>query len=160
MQIHLFDCKSSSPLQASLGQNKLQLCLLLLASLRDTYWSAGVMYRLFDRAQSILINKGNDNSSARQDDGDQRPATQDQTTTRHTTDRNMSSFATFTQDTSVTSIPGNEFMPNSESQDFSNWEQLFSPGFSLPDDLSQFFFTEYTTGVVEGEGPISSWYDV
>ncbi|KIW90544.1 uncharacterized protein Z519_09191 [Cladophialophora bantiana CBS 173.52] len=54
MQIHLFDYKSVEPLISGLAGNRLQLCMLILSKLRETYWSAGVMYRLFERAQRIL----------------------------------------------------------------------------------------------------------
>ncbi|EHK16237.1 uncharacterized protein TRIVIDRAFT_114210, partial [Trichoderma virens Gv29-8] len=54
MQIHLYDCKSPNLLTRGLAENKLQLYMLVLSNLRGTYWSADVMYRLFDRAQSIL----------------------------------------------------------------------------------------------------------
>lgn len=56
MQIHLFDYKSSDPLVSGLAANRLQLCMLVLSKLRETYWSAGVMHRLFERAQRILKN--------------------------------------------------------------------------------------------------------
>jgi len=53
MKIHLHDYRSNNSLQSGLVTNKLQLCMLFLANSSDTYWSAGVMYRLFKRAQSI-----------------------------------------------------------------------------------------------------------
>ncbi|KAL7794297.1 hypothetical protein V8C37DRAFT_409332 [Trichoderma ceciliae] len=54
MQIHLYDCKSTNPLTRTLAENKLQLHMLVLSNLRETYWSADVTYRLFERAQTIL----------------------------------------------------------------------------------------------------------
>ncbi|CAK7236100.1 hypothetical protein SCUCBS95973_009492 [Sporothrix curviconia] len=55
MQIHLYDsCKAANPLLRSLGKNKLGLCLLVLSHIRNTYWSASVIHRLFSRAQQIL----------------------------------------------------------------------------------------------------------
>ncbi|CAK7199904.1 hypothetical protein SEUCBS139899_002591 [Sporothrix eucalyptigena] len=55
MQIHLYDfCKATNPLLRSLGKNKLGLCLLVLSHVRNTYWSASVIHRLFTRAQQIL----------------------------------------------------------------------------------------------------------
>jgi hypothetical protein len=54
MQIHLYDCKSANSLIRGLAENKLQLHMLVLSNLRGTYWSADVMYRLFERAQTIL----------------------------------------------------------------------------------------------------------
>lgn len=54
MQIHLYDCKSPNALTRGLAENKLQLHMLVLSNLRGTYWSADVIYRLFDRAQNIL----------------------------------------------------------------------------------------------------------
>ena len=50
MQIHLADCHSSSPTRRILGKHKLDLCMLVLSLVRDTYWSAGVMHDLFARA--------------------------------------------------------------------------------------------------------------
>lgn len=54
MQIHLFDCKAESTLLRNHGKNKLDLCLLVLSEMRNTYWSASVIYRLFSKAQKIL----------------------------------------------------------------------------------------------------------
>jgi hypothetical protein len=54
MQINLFDCKSELPLRRGLGRNKLNLCMLVISQLRETYWSASVIHRLFDRAQDII----------------------------------------------------------------------------------------------------------
>lgn len=62
MQVHLFDYKSSDPLISGLAKNRLQLCMLVLSKLRETYWSAGVMYRLFERAQQILQDSKSSNS--------------------------------------------------------------------------------------------------
>jgi hypothetical protein len=63
MQIHLHDCRSKNALQSGLATNKLQLCMLFLANISDTYWSAGVMYRLFERAQNILKAVNHTNNS-------------------------------------------------------------------------------------------------
>ena len=77
MQIHLFDCKADSPLLRNHGKNKLDLCLLVLSEMRNTYWSASVIYRLFAKAQQILagasLNSGGPGSSA----GDNAPAKED-----------------------------------------------------------------------------------
>lgn len=54
MQIHLYDLRSAGPLLSGLAKNRLQLCMLVLSELRETYWSAGVMHRLFGRAQNIV----------------------------------------------------------------------------------------------------------
>lgn len=54
MQIHLSDCRSPVRARQALGRNKLDLCLAVLQSLQDTYWSASVTHRLFERAADIL----------------------------------------------------------------------------------------------------------
>ncbi|EPE04422.1 c6 transcription factor [Ophiostoma piceae UAMH 11346] len=68
MQIHLYDCKVESPLLRKHGKNKLDLCLLVLSEMRNTYWSASVIYRLFSKAQQILegssINSGGPGTAA------------------------------------------------------------------------------------------------
>ena len=54
MQIHLLDCKMPSALARRLGNLKLQLCMMTLSELRDTYWGADFTYRMFERAQAKL----------------------------------------------------------------------------------------------------------
>ena len=54
MQIHLLDCKSPNSLFRQLGNLKLQLCMMILSELRDTYWGADFSYRMFERAQAKL----------------------------------------------------------------------------------------------------------
>ncbi|KAJ5611175.1 hypothetical protein N7510_007894 [Penicillium lagena] len=164
MQVHLFDCKSSSQLQASLGRNKIQLCMLILDNLRDTYWSAGVMYRLFDRAQRILSNNTGNSSAARQTCGlssnpeySQMDQEQEEVATRDA----MNGFAALTPNGSGTGMLGDELLPlgSSARSDFSALEQLLSPGFSLSDNQSQVFFADYTSSVM-GEGLSLGLYDI
>jgi hypothetical protein len=54
MQIHLLDCKSPVSLFRQLGNLKLQLCMMILSELRDTYWGADFAYRMFERARAKL----------------------------------------------------------------------------------------------------------
>lgn len=56
MQIHLADCKSTNSLVSGLAKNKLSLCILVLSNMRATYWSANVMHQVFQRAQRLLSN--------------------------------------------------------------------------------------------------------
>lgn len=57
MQIHLSDCRSATRSRQALGRNKLDLCLAFLQDLQDTYWSASVTHRLFERAADILSGR-------------------------------------------------------------------------------------------------------
>ncbi|KAI5460766.1 fungal-specific transcription factor domain-containing protein [Mariannaea sp. PMI_226] len=57
MQIHLLDCKSSNALVRQFASQKLQICMLALSELRDTYWGADFVFEIFQRAQSKLLNK-------------------------------------------------------------------------------------------------------
>jgi hypothetical protein len=169
MQIHLFDCKSTDPLRRGLGTNKLNLCMLVLSQLRNTYWSASVTYRLFARAQALL-DKYNSGVSAlaekpnispqhlraqshNQDilteqnhrhQGQQRPQLhQDHPQQQGDTGDSMRLM----QDTN---LQMNEqtapfWMDNSPS--FSNVDQLLSPGFTIPENAFHSFFASYDNGM-------------
>ncbi len=54
MQIHLLDCKSPVSLIRRLGNHRLQLCMIVLSELQDTYWGANFAARMFRLAQSKL----------------------------------------------------------------------------------------------------------
>lgn len=54
MQIHLLDCKSPTPSVRRLGHHKLDLCMMVLSELRETYWGADFTYKMFDRARAKL----------------------------------------------------------------------------------------------------------
>ena len=116
MQIHLADCKSSNTLTCGLARNKLQLCMLVLSDMRATYWSANVMYRLFERAQSLL--------------GDKNP---EATPELEAPPQPVVDIVDVTPDPLWYGI----------SPDFSNVDQLLSPGFSLSEDVFYDFFPNY-----------------
>ncbi|KAJ5735782.1 uncharacterized protein N7483_000907 [Penicillium malachiteum] len=164
MQIHLFDCKSDSQLQAHLAKNRLNLCLLFLDNLRDTYWSAGVMYRLFDRAQTILTSRNTTNHQMiSQKTG------LNSNTPRHPNDPGNNtivatevippSIADFTPNSTTSGVPPESFSgdleTNAYSLDFAALEQLLSPGFALSDGHSQGLFAEYMGNVMGEEVPMS-----
>ncbi|KAJ5536514.1 hypothetical protein N7513_009700 [Penicillium frequentans] len=156
MQIHLFDCKSSSLLQANLAKNRLNLCLLFLESLRDTYWSAGVMYRLFDRAQAILTNHNNNGAQGFN------------TPKRITPPSVINQIGQEENNGPTTEIMTPnlaQYMPNGAaditggfdthySADFNALEQLLSPGFALSDQ-SQGLFTDFPGNGMDGELPLN-----
>ncbi|KAJ5708971.1 hypothetical protein N7493_010305 [Penicillium malachiteum] len=164
MQIHLFDCKSDSQLQAHLAKNRLNLCLLFLDNLRDTYWSAGVMYRLFDRAQTILTSRNTTNHPM-----SSQKLGPTSNTPRHPNDPGNNtivatevippSIADFTPQSTTSGVLPESFSGdlenNAYSLDFAALEQLLSPGFALSDGHSQGLFTEYTGNVMGEEVPMS-----
>jgi hypothetical protein len=71
MQIHLLDCKSSVSLTRRLGNHKLQLCMIVLSELQDTYWGAIFTLKMFRHAQSKLCARfEKDSRPSRHEDGD------------------------------------------------------------------------------------------
>lgn len=159
MQIHLFDCKSGNSLQANLGKNRLNLCLLFLDNLRDTYWSAGVMYRLFDRAQSILTSRKDanaENTALQNHDGPSRlqySEMHQQYNDSLPTAITSSSVADFTPGTTepdvlATDNFSGEVGTSGYSLDFDALEQLLSPGFALSDSYSQGLYTQFNGSVI------------
>ncbi|KAJ6022138.1 hypothetical protein N7540_007642 [Penicillium herquei] len=164
MQIHLFDCKSDSQLQAHLAKNRLNLCLLFLDNLRDTYWSAGVMYRLFDRAQTILTTRNTTNHQM-----SSQKIGHTSNTPRHPNDPGNNtivatevippSIADFTPNSTTSGVLPESFSgdleTNAYSLDFAALEKLLSPGFALSDGHSQGLFTEYMGNVMGEEVPMS-----
>ena len=156
MQIHLFDCKSTNPLICGLGSNKLQLCMLVLSNLRETYWSAGVMYRLFEKAQMILGNSkpelpraargtasGNRTTSQNRNQNyvnlplDQRHGHQES---------DISMILTPEPNLPLNEQPAPLWFNTSPR--FSNVDQLLSPGFSLSENVFQDLFPDYDGGMV------------
>lgn len=55
MQIHLLDCKSTVRSTSRLGHHRLQLCMIVQAELKDTYWGADSAFKLFEQAQAKLL---------------------------------------------------------------------------------------------------------
>ncbi|KAH8705838.1 fungal-specific transcription factor domain-containing protein [Talaromyces proteolyticus] len=161
MQIHLFDCKLGNRLQANLGHNKLQLCMLILDSLRETYWSAGVMFRLFGRAQNIL-NSRRDSSSIRT----KLPSNSDSSFANRnefTPNTSMSVFPVLNQGHSDSVVIGEELLSNSNgdvSPYFSSIDQLLSPGFSLSESHADAYFIGYPNTEIIGPAPMNLFYDM
>ncbi|KAL3441400.1 fungal-specific transcription factor domain-containing protein [Aspergillus insuetus] len=50
MQIYLLDCKSPNFLTQRFAKQKLEVCMLAMSHLRQTYWGANFMLRLFQKA--------------------------------------------------------------------------------------------------------------
>jgi hypothetical protein len=166
MQIHLFDCKSSVPLRRGLGKNKLNLYMLVLSQLRNTYWSASVIYRLFERATLMLDKpKSTSNVSTPAEKGlsaqcrgtryiskyinmelqEQLHRGQYQQQQDDTEDsiRQMPE-SNLLMDEEI--MPGAFWLNDSGSPCFSNVGHLLSPGFFISENAFQPFFTGYDNG--------------
>lgn len=153
MQIHLADCKSTSALTCGLARNKLQLCMLVLSDLRQTYWSANVMYRLFERGQALLTNgevktagaptnanaNGLRSATTPDHDRDHRIVVE-QMPPQNTHDESVMSAVP--EPALVLNEPLDPLWFNISPQ-FSNVDQLLSPGFSLSEDVFLDFFPNY-----------------
>lgn len=136
MQIHLADCKSTSSLTCGLARNKLQLCMLVLSDLRQTYWSANIMYRLFERGQALLNNGGVRTPSNRL-----RSATPDREQTPPEHEESV-----VPEPALLLEEPLDPQWFNISPQ-FSSVDQLLSPGFSLSaEDVFLDFFPNYPNG--------------
>lgn len=167
MQIHLFDCKSMVPLRRGLGRNKLALCMLVLSQLRDTYWSASMIYRLFERAQIMIDNPKPPpiiNSAATPTTS----APENQNESRYNNDPNTG----YQNHRPQQLLPDGPNNPNSFSidsnllldqntnpswlTDFNHVDQLLNPGFSMNEDnMFQPFFTGYDyNGLMSSYDPI------
>jgi len=165
MQIHLFDCKSSVPIRRGLGKNKLNLCMLVLAQLRNTYWSASVIYRLFERAQAMLDKAKSTSESSteagtravtqrtkhyaqRRDHGTTYQLQQPQQEAPHEHEFNEPSEAIPDPSFQLEnhSVPGTFWLNESGSPCFSNVDHLLSPGFYVPENVFQPFFGGYENG--------------
>lgn len=156
MQIHLSDCKSTKALTHDLATHKIQLCMLVLSHLRVTYWSADVMYKLFDRAQKILDETRASQSSS-SDLSDPQPhsaASAVQSTNPGLVEPQAHSLMGSHCQSGGLLMTDLNAMPQdtgqlwySVSPQFSNVDQLLSPGFSLSEDVFQHFFSNSDAGV-------------
>ncbi|OAL32686.1 hypothetical protein AYO20_07844 [Fonsecaea nubica] len=54
MQIHLYECRSSRPLIHNLAWSKLEVCMMVVSELRETYWGANFAFKLFEAAKAML----------------------------------------------------------------------------------------------------------
>ncbi|KUJ13906.1 uncharacterized protein LY89DRAFT_590938 [Mollisia scopiformis] len=162
MQIHLFDCKSSVPLRRGLGKNKLSLCMLVLSQLRDTYWSASVIFRLFERAQTMLDKSKSNNIPLVENPATNHHRSESHSTSSPHVDTEYQQHQQFQQASAQASmghipdsnlltaeqtIPDTYWFNDSGSPCFSNVDQLLSPGFSVPENVYQPFFTGYDNGI-------------
>ena len=164
MQIHLFDCKSSVPLRRGLGKNKLNLYMLVLSQLRNTYWSASVIYRLFERA-TIMLDKPQPNSDvstqAAKCLSSQRRGTISKDINTELQEQLHRRQYQQQQDSTEDSIrpvpgfdllmdeqiaPGAFWLNDSGSPCFSNVDHLLSPGFFISENTFQPFFPGYDNG--------------
>jgi hypothetical protein len=164
MQIHLLDCKSSVPLRRGLGGNKLNLCMLVLSQLSDTYWSASVIYRLFARAQAI-IDKSNTSASTEAE----KPTISADHMESHSNGRDIEtetqrqhqhedqqsqqqqdviedSIRPLSDSNATMNEHGPPFWMN-EPLSFNNVDQLLSPGFSVSDNVFLSLFAGYDNGI-------------
>ncbi|OAA75124.1 Transcription factor [Akanthomyces lecanii RCEF 1005] len=152
-QIHLADCKSDSSLIRGLGRNKLQLCMLVYADLRSTYWSADVMYRLFQRAQT-LVGCGTAPARSTTPEGELEQATQ------QLVHESQQANALMMQQTSAlpaAADPTALFVAGPSPQ-FSDVEQLLSPGFALSEDVFLGFFADYPAGYYGQPSSMPNYY--
>ncbi|KAL5083897.1 hypothetical protein Trisim1_000806 [Trichoderma cf. simile WF8] len=149
MQIHLYDCKSSNALTRGLAENKLQLHMLVLSNLRETYWSADVTYRLFDRAQNILKKS---NSQV------EKPPVKNADNSRDSTHLQQSqpqllppTEPSLLPTPEPTVLVGEQQYANTwfnGSPQFRDVDQLLSPGFYLSEDGFSEFLLSYEDAVV------------
>ncbi|KAE9376219.1 hypothetical protein N431DRAFT_404413 [Stipitochalara longipes BDJ] len=165
MQIHLFDCKSSVPIRRGLGKNKLNLCMLVLAQLRNTYWSASVIYRLFERAQIMLDKaKSTSESSTEGDAGNITQQTRTYSRSKehgtayklqqsqqdmqygHEFNRPTEAIPESTLQLDNHNVSSAFWLNESGSPCFSNVDHLLSPGFYVPENVFQPFFGGYENG--------------
>jgi hypothetical protein len=161
MQIHLFDCKSSVPLRRGLGKNKLNLYMLVLSQLRNTYWSASVIYRLFERATAMLDKpKSNFDASTQAEKGQGTRSISKIINTELQEQLHHRQYQQQQDDTedSIRSMPESnllmdeQIMPgafwlnDSGSPCFSNVDHLLSPGFFISENTFQPFYMGYDNG--------------
>jgi hypothetical protein len=122
--------------------------MLFLANISETYWSAGVMYRLFEQAQNILraVNyKSNSNK------------TKEKRTATYPRHNNVISPYTPPEtlgDTTPATSQLNRYDPTTLDPISTSWyndedlclnaiEQLLDPDFSLPDDNYDALFSGF-----------------
>jgi hypothetical protein len=57
LQIHLLDFASSKPLVQRMGQNRLELCMIVIEELRDTLFGAEIISRMFGKAHATILKR-------------------------------------------------------------------------------------------------------
>lgn len=148
MQIHLHDCRSNNALQSGLAANKLQLCMLFLENISGTYWSAGVMYRLFERARNILNAVNHTNSSnSTQTKNSSVYVRNDNVIRPYTPPRNFEYTTPPTSHPNGYGPAGLEMVsntwPNQEDMNLDAIDQLLNPDFALRDDNYEVLFSGF-----------------
>ncbi|RAO67551.1 uncharacterized protein BHQ10_003563 [Talaromyces amestolkiae] len=145
MQIHLHDSRSTNALQSGLATNKLQLCMLFLANISDTYWSAGVMYRLFQRAQNILkaVSYTNGSNGTKVKRPPELPRQDNMVrpyTSPETIDNSMPSIS---HSNGYEPARLEQTWPNQEGISINAIDQLLNPDFALRDDNYDALFSSF-----------------
>ncbi len=69
MQMYMWDIRFSSGLSRDYAMHQLELHLLVLSHLKDTYWSADMQHSLFSRMLAI-VNEGQTGHSLPRDERD------------------------------------------------------------------------------------------
>jgi hypothetical protein len=149
--------------------------MLVLSQLRDTYWSASVIYRLFERAQ-LMLDKSNSGSSTQngksttsahsprtQSNGEntridhQQQQSLEQTHQRRETD---GSIEILPESNHFADEQGTAFWMN-ESPYFSNVDQLLSPSFFISENTFQSVFPGYDQMIpVLSDAPMGLPYSI
>ena len=171
MQIHLYDLRSKSPLLSGLARNRLYLCMLVLSELRDTYWSAGVMYRLFERAQSIIEQRNNKSSNTSSSKISSFPPTGQSGPLN--SEANPDAYQDSAQPEQIAMLPTpesngpNNFsslpIPTDGSMYLSGIDELLNPGFSLSETSFETLFQDFDAnnpGFYDILGPASNDFPI
>ena len=136
--------------------------MLILTQLRNTYWSASVIYRLFERAQSMLDKaRFAPKLSMEPEAGfsSRTPSTERLMQTFSHQDAQQETALGPSQamhETNLQSVdhnaPSTFWLNESGSPCFSNVDHLLSPGFFVSENVFQPFFADYGngTGVMDG----------
>ncbi|OAL28103.1 hypothetical protein AYO22_03130 [Fonsecaea multimorphosa] len=170
MQIHLFDFKSLEPLVSGLAGNRLQLCMLVLSKLRETYWSAGVMHRLFERAQRILQESKRGNNVETASESSQACDQADHHSANHVTVVDFQNeFERHNGYPTIVDPPEGWPFTNSTTEaslqlwddplSFDTVEELLGPGFGLPGDAFEGLFTSSYGGGVQNLNSATQLHD-
>lgn len=162
MQLHLFECKSLVPLRRGLGKNKLDLCMLVLTQLRNTYWSASVIYRLFERAQNMLDKARLAPKLSTEPEAGVSSRTPGTERLGHTFSHQNAQQETVLHSSQAMhgtnlqsddrNAPSTFWLNESGSPCFSNVDHLLSPGFFVSENVFRPFFADYGNGTGNMDG--------
>ena len=156
--------------------------MLVLSQLRETYWSASVTYRLFERAQVMLDkSKYNPRASAQvqnpcinsyrsmgnhsgseninRENQQQHSHLHDQQSHQRqheaTEDAMGATFESYML-ANEQAVPGSFWINDSGSPCFSNVDQLLSPDFYISENVFHSLFTSYDNGIVGAYSDINN----